>query len=145
MPENDEKEGVVGLANRQLTNPSDIPELAAKYPLGCFFAFVTDEDAHSPLMLPVYDELVTEFEDQIPLFVVQVALDATDQHSMPRNRFLVYSVPTLVWYNVKVDPGKTYSSDSKPPEFVYLRTIGTVLLGKLIKEVNDKIDEILGE
>lgn len=135
MSEETQDKGVIGL-EREFIDPDDIEKLTQESPIGAFFAFVTEEDPHSPVMLPVYDELVKEFEDQIPLYVVKLGLEEgpTPPEAFA-SRFLLFSAPTLLWLR---------QPPTGAPKIV-MRMVGTVLLGKLVKEVNDRIEEILGE
>lgn len=137
-----EPEGVVGLANRELTSADQLDTLAADSKIGIFIAFATDEDAHSPLMLSVYDELEKAFDGIIPLHTVQVFPNGHDNYDVDlASKFLITAVPTLVWYDVKV---KYEDEDSSwKGSATYLRMVGTTMQGKLEKEVNDKIEEIL--
>ncbi len=107
------------LLDREFITPIDYEweKLLKDSPLGVFLAFVTKDDAHSPVMLPVYDQLVKYAEDQIPLRLA----DARDYANQALCDDLnIFSVPTLVWLQ-----------NDRMPHF---RLVGTVMKGKLEQE-----------
>ncbi len=58
----------MSLLDRPFIQQSEFDNELAGTPLGIFAAFVVDNDPHSPVALPYYDQLVTYLEDQVPLY-----------------------------------------------------------------------------
>jgi hypothetical protein len=99
--------------------------------LGALFAFVTEGeemDAHTPIMMERYEQLAEFFDGRVPLYFINVN---TEDHNEIGEKFLVWSVPTLIWRIGRV---------------TVMRLVGTVNYHKLEAEADKVIeDKILNE
>jgi hypothetical protein len=124
----------VGL-NRELQTYVDLFNLPNSE-LGYLLAFVTEDDPHSPVMLPKYDELVEYLDGQVPI----VLFDARQFLDSELERFRVYSVPTLIWWQPSFpeheQPG-TYR------DLFHMRIVGTVEEKKLRAEADLVVEKLL--
>jgi thiol-disulfide isomerase/thioredoxin len=129
-----ESDVVIGLNREFLVGRETFVAEAETNPLGAFFAFVTTDDPHSVVMLPVYDEIVDHYENKIPLFVI----DARDEGNADLlDLCLIYSVPTFIYTKVLAD-----SKGVDRPN-ILVRQMGTVMKRKLTREIDPKIDLVL--
>lgn len=55
--------------NRSSTSISSIPDIVGEGPLGTLFAFITEDDPHSPIMNPRYEEFCEQLHGPNLFFI----------------------------------------------------------------------------
>lgn len=122
-------EAIASLSASQLSEDCEraapegvVPQAA---PLGVMFAWVTHDDAHTPVMLDTYDQVFELYEQMIPMFFVDARADENSSFLDP---YLIYSVPTLLL----VKDGKTLT-----------RHIGTTMVKKIRADVDKVVEDVL--
>jgi hypothetical protein len=118
----------------------ELSPLAEPHKLGVLVAFITEWDSQSPLMLGVYEDFAEALE--VPLLTV----DADQINEQDRHALRVFSAPTLLWLRTP-DPGHRYPKGMivdtvQPPFEVLMRQVGTVMQNKLVREVEQILEEI---
>lgn len=119
---------------------AEVVEKIGQTNLGIFLVFVTPDDAHSPVMMNVYDQVVEYTDRIIPMFLI----DALQEPEF-RERCLVYSVPTFVWLDAPPPqgPSRGMPINGRDSAEILLKLSGTVMFQKIRREIDAILERVL--